>query len=427
MKDMAVFAGLTLVRCCPQFPKQGGGNPKTLPFGVAIALSSWVVLAEPGVSRTFRSLPPSNAAAEVETRLAQTQQPTLEFGDRGSGVFDLQQRLIELGYLKEQPTGVFGILTQDAVLNFQNDNGLLVDGVVGDTTWDVLLRLSSFVPSPVGVFPRDIWPYGDTLVLRPGDRGEFVRTLQAALNEIGIGRVVRTGGIDEDGVYGSQTEDAVAVFQQIYNIDAPIPGEVDTTTATYLQRILEGSLDLVGRPGAYSLAQGDSGFLVWELQRVLSETPQEFAPTLTYYSGPLNGQFDFATERAVRQFQRDNRLLQTGVANQETLEVLFENHNYVVVVPLSRNRSLADSLDDVREAIADLDWFYNFNIRELTLFDDSRGPYVQVGQYRVRSDAQARVDDLRDEGLSDARVVYFRNPFDRRRMSRAEFEARYGS
>ncbi|MGC9506121.1 peptidoglycan-binding protein [Baaleninema sp.] len=425
---MAVFAGSPLVRCCPRFLKRGGGNAKPLPFPVAIALSSVAVLSavEPGLSRTARSISPSGV--EVETHLAQTQRRTLQYQDSGADVIELQQRLNELGYLNIQPTGFFGVLTQEAVLNFQADRGLEVDGDVGDRTWDRLLALTSFPSSYVPVFPPNTWPYTDTVVLRPGDRGDAVERLQAALNEIGVGEWFRTGGINEDGRYGSQTRDAVTRFQQVYNVDAPILGEVDTTTATALQEVLEGSRDVLGRPGTFRLERGDSGLAVWELQRALSETPQEYFPDSPYYSGTVNGEFDFATERAVRQFQRDNNLRQTGIANEATLEVLFEDYNYVVVVPVPRNDALSDSLEEIRDAIAALDWWFrNLNIRDLSLFDDSRGPYVQVGQFRDRSDAESRVDELRDEGLSDARVVYFRHPFDRRQMSRAEFESRYGS
>jgi len=57
----------------------------------------------------------------------------------GDDVIDVQLRLLELGYFEVgSADGVFGVMTDAAVRHFQEDNGLLVDGVVGPVTWDAL-------------------------------------------------------------------------------------------------------------------------------------------------------------------------------------------------------------------------------------------------------------------------------------------------
>ena len=56
-------------------------------------------------------------------------------GDRGDDIKALQTRLAELGYLRTtEIDGDFGKITLGAVLAFQLENGLDVDGMVGPQT-----------------------------------------------------------------------------------------------------------------------------------------------------------------------------------------------------------------------------------------------------------------------------------------------------
>lgn len=72
----------------------------------------------------------SNAVSE--------ERPTLYWGSSGSSVSLVQNRLISWGYLSGSADGVFGSTTAAAVKSFQAKNGLGVDGVVGDSTWNAL-------------------------------------------------------------------------------------------------------------------------------------------------------------------------------------------------------------------------------------------------------------------------------------------------
>ncbi len=62
----------------------------------------------------------------------------LRCGDSNSAVAQLQDYLRALGYFTGQSTGYFGEHTQSAVIAFQQDYGLLADGVVGQQTWSAL-------------------------------------------------------------------------------------------------------------------------------------------------------------------------------------------------------------------------------------------------------------------------------------------------
>lgn len=62
---------------------------------------------------------------------------------QGSDVDQIQDWLFSLGYDEVgSPDGIFGSLSDQAVRHFQEDQGLEVDGVVGQATWDRLYALS---------------------------------------------------------------------------------------------------------------------------------------------------------------------------------------------------------------------------------------------------------------------------------------------
>ncbi len=61
-----------------------------------------------------------------------------KYGSRGSTVIEIQTRLKRWGYYKGNIDGIYGYLTYTAVRNFQDTNGLAVDGVVGERTLEAL-------------------------------------------------------------------------------------------------------------------------------------------------------------------------------------------------------------------------------------------------------------------------------------------------
>lgn len=114
--------------------------------------------------------------------------PTLRRGERGNFVKLLQYMLIKYGY-NLSPDGFFGGNTYNAVANFQSNQGLEVDGIVGRNTWSSLLS-------------------SNTKTIRLGSRGASVRYLQQQL----LSKLYPVGTID--GVFGNNTLQAVRQFQQ---------------------------------------------------------------------------------------------------------------------------------------------------------------------------------------------------------------------
>ena len=64
--------------------------------------------------------------------------PLVRQGSRGVYVCILQDGLTTLGYNTGGLDGVFGTQTNNSVRSFQSKNGLTVDGLVGNNTWNVL-------------------------------------------------------------------------------------------------------------------------------------------------------------------------------------------------------------------------------------------------------------------------------------------------
>lgn len=137
-------------------------------------------------------------------------------GSRGRAVRDVQLRLLALGYDLEdaERSAVYGPATTSAVRAFQQQRGLLVDGIVGPETWRELVEAS--------------WRLGDrVLYLRsPQIRGDDVRELQARLSALGFD----TGRID--GIFGPRTAASVRDFQTNYGI--PPDGIVAKSTVRAL-------------------------------------------------------------------------------------------------------------------------------------------------------------------------------------------------
>lgn len=63
---------------------------------------------------------------------------TLKNGSRGDDVKELQRLLTEEGFPCGAADGIFGKATKKAVIEYQNNKGLVADGIVGEKTWKAL-------------------------------------------------------------------------------------------------------------------------------------------------------------------------------------------------------------------------------------------------------------------------------------------------
>ena len=157
---------------------------------------------------------------------------TLSLKSTGDNVRSLQKSLITLGYLKGKADGVFGSQTEEAVKKFQKANDLTVDGLAGADTQGaisaVLKKKNSksaskqVTPKTTAKFPavlNSILPElaagakdpvfgGDYSTLYNGSVDNRVKTVQTLLIAMGY-----LGGT-ADGIYGTNTENAVRKYQE---------------------------------------------------------------------------------------------------------------------------------------------------------------------------------------------------------------------
>ena len=85
---------------------------------------------------TVRLLPSEVVGVRNPT---QFDRPMLRRGSRGEFVAEAQILLRDAGFSPGPVDGIFGSKTENAVLDFQRDRRIEVDGVVGPETWDALI------------------------------------------------------------------------------------------------------------------------------------------------------------------------------------------------------------------------------------------------------------------------------------------------
>jgi peptidoglycan hydrolase-like protein with peptidoglycan-binding domain len=153
-----------------------------------------------------------------------TNRPTLKKGDRGASVRELQKLLYDYGAFaltcifgvpEVLIDGDFGQDTEDAVKVFQRQFFYKVDGVVGNITWQALIR-----KAPVGL-----------PILKRGSKGELVSRVQL--------RLIISGDYQDtiDGDFGLATEEAVKSLQRRNR--TAVDGIIGNGTWLELIKILE--------------------------------------------------------------------------------------------------------------------------------------------------------------------------------------------
>jgi len=122
----------------------------------------------------------------------------IRVGSRGADVERIQRCLNRVNNAGLTTDGIFGPLTQAAVMNFQRSRGLNPDGIVGPLTWGALMPIC--YGTGMGAYPG--------FLIRLGERGDHVRQIQACLNR------VTNAGLAEDGAFGPLTQAAVINYQR---------------------------------------------------------------------------------------------------------------------------------------------------------------------------------------------------------------------
>jgi hypothetical protein len=114
-----------------------------------------------------------------------TEMPLLKKGNRGDMVVWAQEHLLGAGQSTLPVTGIFGAQTFNAVVAFQQQNGLYADGQIGTDTWTALLRAT---PVPVQWGARATTSRALRVSARPGGASAPLSAgLPAVRDELGSG------------------------------------------------------------------------------------------------------------------------------------------------------------------------------------------------------------------------------------------------
>lgn len=233
-------------------------------------------------------------------------------GDSGPAVAEIRIKLAQLGLLDHTESGVpldtFDIDVDHAVRQFQQERGLIADGVVGPATYRVLEEAR--------------WRLGDRLlsyVVANPQSGDDVLELQRRLTELGfdVGRV--------DGIFGPRTGEALREFQR--NTGLPADGTCGPSTFKALGRL--APIVTGGRPDTLRASEA--------LQRAGKRLPGKIVVIDPGHGGPDRGCTGNGLEEATvvedLAARIEGRLAATGV------------HAY-----LTRGSAVANELDEVTRA-----------------------------------------------------------------------------
>ena len=342
---------------------------------------------------------------------------TLQSGDSGSKVTQLQNALKLLGFYTGGVDGKFGSGTKKAVMQFQRANGLTADGLAGTKTQTLLYaQVNSSISggsssSGSSSSGTSSGTSGFTRTLRKGYTGADVTAVQQKLKALGF----YSGSID--GVYGTGSIAAVKKFQQQNGLTAD--GLVGSRTYAALMSASTGSSSDSSSSGSSSgtsdsssgssgqtyaegtLSYGSTGTEVKKMQQALKALD---------YNVSADGSYGALTQMAVTQFQKRNGLTADGVAGTATLKLLYSGNAKEADPSADDNMSIDDSTGKANgpsvSSVKLLHWFNEVkpslkNGNKLTVFD----PATNL-QWTLKAYSLGRHCDSEPVTETDTKIMY---------------------
>ncbi len=165
---------------------------------------------------------------------------TLEFCSKGSEVSRLQQKLQSLGYYTSSIDGIYGKLTEKAVINFQQDNKLIIDGIAGKQTQTALYNKTNTVASSPKNYSQDdlFWlariieaeacgesyngkvAVGNVIINRVNSK-EFPNTIYGVIFEY-YGNIPQFSPVAEGTIYNTPSQESINAAKDALNGARPV-------------------------------------------------------------------------------------------------------------------------------------------------------------------------------------------------------------
>ncbi len=144
-------------------------------------------------------------------------------GAAGAEVTELQQSLRRLGYFNSNPTGYFGPSTKDAVVRFQQANGIIPNGIADSQTLAAISAALGGQNNVQNNAQNNVQNNAQNNAQNSncstetdiclGERSQRVAAVQKRLQQLGLFKG------DVSGYYGTETRDAVVQLQRYRGID----------------------------------------------------------------------------------------------------------------------------------------------------------------------------------------------------------------
>ena len=319
----------------PYFTQYCNGTTVTCP-----GLSQWgtVALAEQGYGAydilTYYFGDDLELVTNAPVMVGSPSYPGVPLGLGSSGA-DVQLKQVQLNRISANypaipkipiADGLFDLATEDAVRAYQRIFGLQEDGIIGNATWNSLSYIYAAVKrlgelDSEGIAFSEL-PQQRPEVLRAGDSGNEVELLQYFLAVV-ANFYDEVPPVTPTGVYDAATVAAVEAFQRIYGLT--VDGITGIRTWNDLYRAYRGIAETgtiaggvapLNAPFLRLGSRGDEVRRVQEYLRVVAGS---------YPAVPLieaDGIYGPRTEEAVRAFQRQFGLPETGVVDLRTFDAL---------------------------------------------------------------------------------------------------------
>lgn len=297
------------------------------------------------------------------------------------GVKIVQQKLLGLGIVPVDmqagfDDGRWGGNTTEVLAEFQKSKGLQATGLMDEETGFALFPESNDKVK--------------TSVLQKGDTGDAVKLLQDALVKTGYMTMEQIGG--GFGKFGPMTETAVKAFQKHLNLSES--GKVEDSEQAAITAILTG------------IAKGSS-------QTAIVKAIQDRLVVLQYMTQTQvdtgHGIFGNQTETAIKKFQKDSLLQESGIVEAVNFKVLFnkteqdteasdkdffiakDGENYTVLSGILMTKALQKKVEKVAKLY----------------FEAKKSKLVVTSGYRPpERQAPAMYDKIINEGEAKVRRLY---------------------
>ena len=190
--------------------------------------------------------PGSAAPTPVRENAAQV----LTIDSTGDLVYEIQDRLMKLGYYSGNVTGHYGEKTAAAVKLFQQKNGLSATGNADTATVSLILYGQTSSADSASTSETTAGT-ADSTTYRKGDQSEVIYEMQSCL------RSLKLYSGDLTGHFGSKTKDAVMTFQRKNGLT--VSGDLNAETVAAIRRAVSSSAAVAESDSGETAASSGSG------------------------------------------------------------------------------------------------------------------------------------------------------------------------